>query len=80
MMDKLSLHERIWKMQLFHILGRSSEPLNNLPFSVTLSYLFLGGGLNIGELVTLDEIKRNMSRFAKNKSPGPNSWTVEFFS
>ena len=35
--------------------------------------------MNIGELVTLDEIKRNMGGFAKDKRPGTNGWMVEFF-
>ena len=35
--------------------------------------------MKIGELVTLDEIKRNMGGFAKDKRPGANGWMVEFF-
>jgi hypothetical protein len=31
------------------------------------------------EPVTLDEIKEILTKFQKDKSPGPDGWTMEFF-
>jgi hypothetical protein len=31
------------------------------------------------EEVTLEELKEVMRRFQKDKSPGPDGWTIEFF-
>ena len=31
------------------------------------------------EEISEEELKRIMNKFKKDKSPGPNGWTIEFF-
>jgi hypothetical protein len=35
---------------------------------------------NLYAPVTLDEVKDVLSLFKRDKSPGPDGWTMEFFS
>jgi hypothetical protein len=68
----------------FELLFKSNYELN-MPAKVSTaslfsSYVTASEAAGLYNPVTLTELKNNLSLLKKEKSPGPDGWTVEFFS
>ena len=62
------------KDQKKSLIGNQLKVLEHFP-----SFFTKEEGLELGKEITIDEVQKVLSKFSKDKSPGLDGWSIDFF-